>query len=337
MRKSKIAECVGLWLAEGDSKTNSEITFTNNSEELIKYFRSIIEAIYDGKNRARIYSYSSGIHFKSHFKGLVVKKYLDKRANRPYHIYRLADTNFVRKWKILVQECVNDPQFHPDILRGIFAGEGNIKTGSHGNRTLRISQKSHNEEFEKIFKTLRLTSSYSKGNRMYNFAHKENWDIFAKHHIADLHPEKRGKFWESYLSYKEEHYRVNFIKNQLLDLLNVPRTKQWLAEKFNRSGARLYDVLEGYKKEGKIAIYRCGSRSYWIKKDTNTLLISKRKQLYFEIVEDKPKTTAEIAKEINVGWKASFRRLCELKKLGLIKQRDMRWEVVKCNKKVMVL
>ena len=26
----KLAECIGLWLAEGDSKTNSELTITNN-------------------------------------------------------------------------------------------------------------------------------------------------------------------------------------------------------------------------------------------------------------------------------------------------------------------
>ena len=32
---SEIAECVGLWLAEGDNKTRMEITFTNNCLFLI--------------------------------------------------------------------------------------------------------------------------------------------------------------------------------------------------------------------------------------------------------------------------------------------------------------
>ena len=36
--KDDIAKCVGLWLAEGDNKTISEITFTNSQPELIILF-----------------------------------------------------------------------------------------------------------------------------------------------------------------------------------------------------------------------------------------------------------------------------------------------------------
>ncbi len=35
---NQLAECVGLWLAEGDNKSRGEITFTNNCYELIKHF-----------------------------------------------------------------------------------------------------------------------------------------------------------------------------------------------------------------------------------------------------------------------------------------------------------
>ena len=35
INKKEIAECVGLWLAEGDNKTTAEVTFTNNCFELI--------------------------------------------------------------------------------------------------------------------------------------------------------------------------------------------------------------------------------------------------------------------------------------------------------------
>jgi len=41
----KIAQCVGLWLAEGDRKSNHELTFTNNSKELIKFFHNAIMKI----------------------------------------------------------------------------------------------------------------------------------------------------------------------------------------------------------------------------------------------------------------------------------------------------
>ena len=36
------AECVGLWLAEGDKKTFREVTFTNNSIELILFFMILL-------------------------------------------------------------------------------------------------------------------------------------------------------------------------------------------------------------------------------------------------------------------------------------------------------
>lgn len=336
-RKNQIADCVGLWLAEGDSKTHSEVTFTNNSEELIEYFRSIIEGIYNGKNSARVYSYSPKVPFKPPFQGLIVKTYLDRRANKPYYIYRLADVEFVKKWKRLVQECMNNQKLHPGILRGIFAGEGNIKTGDHSSRTLRISQKDHNEEFGRIFKSLNLTYAYSKGNRMYNFTHKENWDIFAKYRIADLHPEKRKLFWQAYLTYKETHYRAHFIRNHLLKLLEVPRTKKWLAAYFNRTGARIYDVLDFFRKNKKIVTYRCGSKNYWIRTDKNSLLISRRKQTYLNALKNGSETTQEIAKELNVGWKASFRRMTELQRLGLVTNEDKRWKLLNCDMKVIVI
>jgi len=43
--KEDIGQCVGLWLAEGDNTTNAEITFTNNSWELILYFHSIMKIL----------------------------------------------------------------------------------------------------------------------------------------------------------------------------------------------------------------------------------------------------------------------------------------------------
>ena len=40
--KKEMSECVGLWLAEGDSKTKSEVTFTNNCFELIIHFHKVV-------------------------------------------------------------------------------------------------------------------------------------------------------------------------------------------------------------------------------------------------------------------------------------------------------
>jgi len=49
----ELVECVGLWLAEGDNKTNQEITFTNNCLELILFFQENISNVYFGKNKPR--------------------------------------------------------------------------------------------------------------------------------------------------------------------------------------------------------------------------------------------------------------------------------------------
>ena len=46
----ELAECVGLWLAEGDNKTNREVTFTNNVFDLIAFFSRNIQTIYSGDN-----------------------------------------------------------------------------------------------------------------------------------------------------------------------------------------------------------------------------------------------------------------------------------------------
>ena len=46
MNNKKIAECVGLWLAEGDNKSNREITFTNNEFSLIELFHKTIQKLF---------------------------------------------------------------------------------------------------------------------------------------------------------------------------------------------------------------------------------------------------------------------------------------------------
>ena len=58
--EAKAAECVGLWLAEGDQKTIAEITFTNNSWELIEFFgKTILQLFSKHKINPRVYTYSA--------------------------------------------------------------------------------------------------------------------------------------------------------------------------------------------------------------------------------------------------------------------------------------
>ena len=54
----EIAECVGLWLAEGDNKSNSEITFTNNEFSLVQFFHDTLTQVFSHhKFNVRIYIY----------------------------------------------------------------------------------------------------------------------------------------------------------------------------------------------------------------------------------------------------------------------------------------
>ena len=56
---NKTAECVGLWLAEGNNKCDNEITFTNNCPELITYFHRNLMKIFEGyTQKIRLYVYS---------------------------------------------------------------------------------------------------------------------------------------------------------------------------------------------------------------------------------------------------------------------------------------
>ena len=136
----EIAECVGLWLAEGDKKTTAEVTFTNNCIELIIFFHETIKALYKGKNKPRIYVYSPTDRILIlKLQGFVIRNYVDKRANRTYYIYRLADTEFVKEWEKIVNSIKNDTSYYSDILRGIFAGEGYVKHDLKNNNSRNVT------------------------------------------------------------------------------------------------------------------------------------------------------------------------------------------------------
>lgn len=103
----------------------------------------------------------------------------------------------------------------------------------------------------------------------------------------------------------------------------------------NRSQARIYDVLDIFKKKGKILNYRVKSKDHWIRKDQNIIIISKLKEKYLKFLGNSNKITKYFAKHFNVDWKSSFRRLKELEKLKLVKRnKDKTWRKLNMNKQV---
>lgn len=266
-----------------------------------------------------------------------VNKYIDKRATKPYCIWRLASVQLNKKWKVMVENYKNNPKNYSGILRGFFAGEGNIKMSSHNSRTIRIAQKEC-AFLEKLLEYFNVEFNYTKEDRSYNVTHKLNWDRLANIKIADLHPVKKVKFWKAYSEFKEEHYKNYYLKNSILRLLSKPSLPLDFAIMFKRSKARIQEILVDLKKEGKINEFRVGSKSYWIRNDSNTTIISKIKKNYLDLLADSNKTTKEITNYFNVDYKSSFRRLKELEKLRLvIRNGDKKWQRVISTKEVLVI
>ncbi|MBI2657896.1 hypothetical protein HYX08_04350 [Candidatus Woesearchaeota archaeon] len=340
MKENKeIAECVGLWLAEGDDKCNNEITFTNNQFELIEFFHKNIKKLFlNYKFNIRIYVYTpNGENVTVPLEVTKVNRYIDNRANKPYYIWRLASVELHRKWKNIVELYKNNSTFYVDILRGFFAGEGSIKSTSHNSRSVMISQLP-SIFLEKMLRHLEIEFKYHPGNRSYFITHWDNWDKLAKIKIADLHSAKKEKFWKIYDEFKERHYKSHHIMEDTLRLLIAPYMTSELAIIFDRTEARIQDVLIDLKSRGVINNFKCGLKTYWIKNDQNVVIISKLKWNYLNFLENKPTNTAEIAKFFNVNFHSSKKRLKELEKLGLvIRKIDKKWEKINPAKKVIVL
>ena len=334
----QIAECVGLWLAEGSTTSKREITFTNNCLDLIDLFYKTMNRLFKNcRFNQRIYVYSKeGSEIKLPYSNCVFKYYVHKRATRPYFIFRIASTELIKEWNKIIRENLNQKELFPYILRGFFAGEGNVKEGKKSIRVLRISQAVQKDFINKMLKELNITYIFTPCNRMYNISNKTNWDIFAKYRLGDLHPIKKEKFWRLYNSYREIHYKNNYLYTEVYKSLGEPRTTKELSEKFNRSFARIQDVLILLKKENKINNFRIGSKDYWIK-NKNQIIISKLKERYLVSLVY-PQLTSEIAKEFKVSWKSSFRRLNELKKLNLVKlDKNKKWQKKNPSKQIIVI
>jgi len=318
----RVAECCGLWLAEGDNKSRSEITFTNNCFELVDLFYMTMKEIFpDRQYNPRIYVYSSnGKKVTLPYKNCAVKYYLHKRATKPYFIFRIASVKMIKEWREIINQNLSKKELSPLILRGFFAGEGNVHIGKRSVRVLRISQAIKKPFINNLLDELRLKYTFEQNNRNYILSGKPNWDIFAKHKLADLHPIKRDKFWKAYKSFKEEHYPKNYLLEKIPEMAVIPITSKQLANKLSRSQARISEVLVMLKKMGKLKNFKVRSASYWTS-NMDLILISRIKQGYLSFL-NKSRKTYEFAKYFNVDWKSSSRRLGELDKLKLVKMEE---------------
>ena len=264
------------------------------------------------------------------------KFYKDKRAKNPYFIYRVFSRKFLRKWCNIVEEFSENPQLFQFILQGLFAAEGNVKFIERTkSRVVRISQGKPNPLLEKILSHYKIVFNFSKLERSYIISGRDNLEKIEKLRITILDFQKNRKFKKMMNSYKQRHYRKNQLKMELYTTLSTPHSSLELSKKFNRSQSRITRVLCKLKKEDKVRYFRVGSKSYWIRKEENLVIISKRKKQILRLLSS-PKMTSDIAKSLGVSWKSSYGRLNELKKLNLVKKVDNLWKKTPTNKKVII-
>jgi Mn-dependent DtxR family transcriptional regulator len=321
----EIAECVGLWLAEGDNKTNKEITFTNNSIELVLFFHETIMHIYSGKNTPKIYVYSPSPRKLFNSIGKIkINYYQDRRANRTYYIYRLADIVFIKEWHNIVKQVKSQECFYVEILRGIFAGEGNIKHIQKGNsRMVRIASGNRDYFIELLLKYFGVKYTYIAGHRCY-WISASQLDKLDRIHISSLHPEKESKFRKMIDSVNNVNYPKHYLKKRVLSILDKFYRTQELANIFKQQDLRILEILRELKDDDKVDYVRRDKNTYWARKELISKLILRRKS---DILKQLGtfKSINDIANSIAVYRKIVSKRLRTLEAEGLVKNVNKKW------------
>jgi len=316
----EILYCVGLWLAEGDSKSTGELTFTNNSLELVLLFQETISKVYSGSNQPRLYVYSAtGVKYFENLPPFKkINYYIDSRANRPYYIYRLGDVSFLKIWKELVNSAIEEEKYYVDILIGIFAGEGNIKhqPNHHNSRNIRISAKKEEGKqiIEKILFFLNIPIKYDRSHRAYWISGRTLDKIYTLE-ICKLHPEKAHKFLKMIESRKEMHYSPGELKKIILNSLYEFKTTKELSKTFGRSEIRISEVLQELKKEGKVDYIKRAGTFFWSQIGIKNKLIKQNK---INILTNLSSNYTEIGRKTGIYRKRIPKELEKLKTEGYL-------------------
>lgn len=330
----ELLECVGLWLAEGDTKTRAEVTLTNNEFSIIKHFHKTL------KNNFRLSEYNPRIYVycntkfkpKINIPNVRIKYYKDSRGSKPYYLYRVASVKLVKEWKKLVDNTRDNEKYSADILRGFFAGEGTVHTSTRNSRSLKIAQKK-SAWLENLLTKMELNWKYELSHRSYIISGRMQLEKLAEMDIAALHPLKKQKFSKMLKEFKQYHYPKNYLKKAVYNKLVNPMRTTELAEEFKRTESRINWVLKPLSDENKIERFRVRGNNYWIRQDRNLVIISERRKQVLDLINIG--NIKFIANKLNTDIKNIKKMVKELEKLGLIKN-ETGWSKINTNKKVTI-
>ncbi len=325
MRIERLAQSVGLWLAEGDRRTRNEITFTNNQPYLIAFFHDVISETLRPKCTPRIAAYlpHAGFQLMRPVRQAKYRVYTDRRANVPYYIYRVSGVDALKKWRAIIFRVCSHSCYYQSILQGFFAGEGNVKEGSHKSRAVRIAHGKPNPFLEKMLRHFEISFRYG-GHREYAICGRGNLEKVLALRITCLHRLKHSHFISMMAGYCQWHYPKRALSDLVLSVLVIPQTTKELATKFQRSRSRLFQVLSTLRRMGSIQGYHVNSTYYWVKTDSHMIVISKQKMRILNLLSAHHRVF-ELASSLATGHKAVSRRLHELERLGLVYREKANW------------
>jgi predicted transcriptional regulator len=221
------------------------------------------------------------------------------------------------------------------LLQGFFAGEGNLKTGEHGARALRIAQGARLNLLEKILRYYELPIHYESSGRNCVIWGRENLEKLFLLGVSELHLKKHAKFISMLASYKQRHYSRNLANQIVLKALANPLTARQVAESIGRTRSRAIAILRQLRNKNQVEMFKVRSSYYWMRVDCNSIVISFEKSRILDTL-DHPLRTFEIANILGIESGNARRRLAELTRLGLVQKRNSNWCRIEVRKRVIV-
>ncbi|MFT4250706.1 MAG: hypothetical protein ACMXYD_05070 [Candidatus Woesearchaeota archaeon] len=250
---------------------------------------------------------------------------------------RLTSVDCRIAWQYFVDTVKKYQRLHPAILRGIFAGEGSIQFDGLGRRIIRLAQL-RSSLIEWLFSSCGFQFNYSSNNRTYEISRRNQWDLANSLNLCSLHPQKHEQFVLAYKTFQQYHYPKGYLKSCVEQELIFPCTTRFLAKKYSRSPARIYDILYELQAEDKIQKYGVGSTVYWILSSQEVVILSGKNNAVLQLVEAGFQEVPEMVRYLNVGHKTIRKHLRKLTRFGIVRQdENNKWKRLPTKKRIIVL
>lgn len=237
------------------------------------------------------------------------------------------------KWRGLVSRVCSHSSYYQFVLQGFFAGEGNVKEGSHESRAVRIAQAKPNPLLEMMLRHYEISFRYG-GHRQYTISGRQNLEKVLALRMTCLHRPKHKRFMRMMAGYRQRHYPRHALDELVLSTLVIPQTTKELAARLQRSRSRLFQVLSTLHLMGRVQGYHVNSTHYWVKTGSQLIVISKQKMRILNLLR-KHHRVFELAANLATDGKAVSRRLHELERLGLVYREKANWHRKSTQSRVM--